>query len=80
MLAPKPQNPKTPKPLFKGYSVNVVSKLYGSNNKYIQFVFKMNQKKKGNWKYTISAFAGNCATLILYPLETVKTRFQGTSV
>ena len=37
----------------------------------------MSQRKKGNWKYSVSAFAGNCTTLLLYPLETVKTRFQG---
>ncbi len=33
--------------------------------------------RKGGWKSSASAFVGSCGTLLLFPLETIKTRFQG---
>lgn len=32
---------------------------------------------KGGWQSAVASFIGNTGTLVFYPLEIVKTRFQG---
>jgi len=38
---------------------------------------KNSSARREGWQSSLAAFIGSCGTLLLFPLETLKTRFQG---